>query len=328
MPVTSFLSNEKIWETIKNKIGRAHHVDAAIAYVGIGGAKMIPLQKGHRLVVDLSMPTVRAGSTNPYEIEKLVTRGVQVFTRRNLHAKLLIIDNTVIAGSANVSKSSKDTLDEAAILTDIPVALRRARDFFERLCTEPLRPEYLNECKLQYKPPRTGRKKGVSSESTKRVKHAKLWIVGLREYSVPESEWKRYEEGEQKAERLVKDKARSQTANFHWLSKPKMADELETGDWIIQIVTYKDKTILVYPPGQFLFMDSYVRNRETGAKRYVFHMEVPKRGQTLTWGQFKQKVKSLANLLKLQTPRTVAVRDVDNADGLLGLWSPAGRVVK
>src|SRR5207248_10301066 len=104
-----------------------------IAYIGQGGAKLLPLRSGDRLVVDMSLATVKAGSTDPREIEKLMRRGVQAFTRRNLHAKLIVADRSVIAGSANVSKRSKAVLDEAAIWTNEPAVVRRARIFIDRL---------------------------------------------------------------------------------------------------------------------------------------------------------------------------------------------------
>ncbi len=165
MSATSFLSNETLWQTLRALIKAARHVDAAIAYFGQGGARLLPLQRGDRLIVDLSPATVEAGGTDPREIEKLMRRGVQVFTRRHLHAKTVIADNHVLSGSANVSTRSQQLLDEAAILTDDDSAVRRAREFIERLCTEPVRLEYVEECKKIYRPPklhgeRADRKKG------------------------------------------------------------------------------------------------------------------------------------------------------------------------
>jgi phosphatidylserine/phosphatidylglycerophosphate/cardiolipin synthase-like enzyme len=152
--VTAFLSNDTLWQALTARIKAAGRVDAAIAYFGQGGAKILPLRSGHRLVVDMSPRTVRAGGTDPREVEKLIQRGVQAFTRRNLHAKIVVADKSVISGSANVSRQSQQTLDEAAILTTDPSAVRRAQEFIDRICTEPIRPEYLEKCKTIYRPPR------------------------------------------------------------------------------------------------------------------------------------------------------------------------------
>jgi hypothetical protein len=275
----------------------------------------------------MSPATVRAGGTDPREVEKLIRRGVKAFTRRNLHAKIVVADNSVISGSANVSRHSQRVLDEAAILTTERSAIRRAREFIDRICTEPVRPEYLKECKRIYNPPRFGTQRARGKGRQQRAKHAKLWIVNLREYSVPESETERYEEGEAKAEKLVRDESRFTTDSFHWSHKPKMASELELGDWIIEVIRYKDKSIVVYPPGQLLFIDHYLRDPASSKERWVFHLAVPKRGETMTWKQFRAATKSLLGS-GLSSPRTRPIRDVHVADGLLTLWTASGHVLR
>ena len=292
MSVTTFLSNETLWQTIAARIKAASHVDAAIAYFGQGGAKLLPLRIGDRLVVDMSPATVRAGGTDPREVEKLIQRGVRGVHPAKSHAKIIVADKSVISGSANVSRHSQQVLDEAAILTTEPSAVRRAREFIDRICTEPVRPEYLEECKRIYRPPRLNGQRTSIKNRQPRATHAKLWLVNLVESSVPEPELERYEQGEAKAEKLVKDEGRSTTTSFHWPYKPKMASELELGDWIIQFMTYKDKRVLVYPPGQLLFIDPYVRDPESGKERWVFHLEVPRRRETMTWNEFRRATKS------------------------------------
>lgn len=163
--MTHFLINEALWKTLTERIKTARHVDAAIAYFGHNGATLFRLRRGDRLVVDMSTPTVRAGGTDPYEVEKLIRRGVQVFTRRNLHAKIVIADNSVVSGSANISKRSQQVLDEAAILTSEAVAVRRARGFVDRISTEPVRPGYLEKCKRLYAPSRGPGLRGPREES-------------------------------------------------------------------------------------------------------------------------------------------------------------------
>ena len=326
MSSATFLTNEALWQTISDRIKAASRVDAAIAYFGQGGANLLRLRKGHRLVVDMSPATVKAGGTDPREIEKLIKRGVEVFTRRNLHAKVVVADKAVISGSANVSKHSQDVLDEAAILTTDESAVRRAREFIERLCTEPVRPEYLEECKLIYRPPRFSGAKASAKHAVQRAAHAKLWIVNLTEATLPEVEVERFEVGETTARSFVKDDGRSQVDSFHWSFKPRMADELELGDWIIQCMTWKDESITIHAPGQLLHVDHYVRNSSSGKERWVFHLEVPRRGESLSWAHFRRAAKSLRGPKGVEAPRTKAVRDVAIADGLLRLWTPGGRV--
>jgi hypothetical protein len=165
-----------------------------------------------------------------------------------------------------------------------------------------------------------------NKDGQRRVTHAKLWLVNLVEATFPESEVKRYEQGRAKAEKLVKDQSRSTTTSFHWPYKPKMAGGLQKGDWIIQIVTYKEKSVLVYAPGQLLDVDHYFRDWDRGKERWVFHLEVPERGETMTWKAFRRATKSLFRSSAPSKPRTKPIRDIRVADELLGLWTPGGRV--
>ena len=325
MSSTSFISNKVLWETLADLVNKSSRVDAAIAYFGQGGARLLPLRRGSRLVVDMGLATVRSGATDPREIEKLVRRGVKAYTRRNLHAKIVASHNCVVTGSANVSTRSLHTLDEAAIHTTDQAVVRRARDFIDRLCTEPIRQEYLKKCKSLYRPPRFVGDTSATSKQ-KRAAHAKLWIVNLREYFIPDAEQHRFLKGQAQAAKLLNQTQGTTLRDFHWPSRPRMAKEIQFGDWVIQVFTSKAKNVIVYPPGRFLMLDHYIRG--VGKKRYVFHLEMPSRGESLSWTKFRKSLKSLLRQKSLSSPRTLPIRDVLAADGLLRLWTTGGRVSK
>lgn len=326
--VTSFLWNETYWQTLLAHVKDASHVDAAIAYFGQGGAKRLPLRRGDRLIVDMSQATVKTGGTDPREVEKLIRRGVKAFTRRNLHAKIVVADEWVIAGSANVSKHSEEVLDEAAILTNSQSAVRRAREFIDRLCTEPIRREYLEKCKELYKPPKLSGERTKGERSQQRARHAKLWIVKLNEESFPESEWERHQQGEAEARKRTTDEAHGETdiQSFWWPHKPKMADELELGDRVITVTKAEDKTISVDPPGVFLYLHRYVRDPASGKERFVFYYEIPEDGESMPWEEFHKVTRSLLPTVMLASPRTMPIRDIQVADDLLRLWTPDGLI--
>ena len=151
--ITRFAYNDDLWREIKARVAKGKRVRAAFAYLGKGGAKLLALKKGDSLVVDMSLGAVRQGVTDPREIRRLMGRGVRVFSRGSLHAKFAVVDKTLIAGSANVSRNSNEILDEAGVITTDPAALRRAKDFFDQLCTEPVGKQYLKTCIAEYRPP-------------------------------------------------------------------------------------------------------------------------------------------------------------------------------
>lgn len=327
MSKISFLTNEDIWKTIPEIIKASKHADVAVAFLGNDGSTLLPLKKGDRLIVDMSPATVGAGATDPFEIEKLIKRGVKVFTRRNLHAKVVLTNTSVLVGSANISKNSRDTLDEAAIFSTDALVVQRSKDFIERICIEPVLPKYLMKCKKLYKPPRiSGRDKTKSTKSQIRASHARLWIVSLVVGHIPDKELVKYEKSEKKAEKRINTEV-SILENFHWSYKPKMADELESGDSIIQCILQEDKSILVYPPSKLIMIDHYTRDNKTGKERYIFHLERQKSSQVMKWNKFRNELKS--SLSKdLKKPRTMAIRDTKQADELLKLWTPKGQIAR
>jgi hypothetical protein len=328
MSKISFLINEDIWNTIPKIIKASNHTDVVVAYLGTDGSKLLPLKKGDRLVVDMSINTVKSGATNPQEVKKFIQRGVQVFTRRNLHAKIVITDNEVLTGSANISKNSRDNLEEAAILTSDKISIQRARNFIDQICTEPVLPKYLKECIKSYKSPRVSGKQVGGKRILHRAKHAKLRIVSLIDYAnFHESELEDYEKSENKAEKLIKDKNQSTLESFRWTGKPKFADELEEGDWFIQCVKHEDKSILVYPPAQLILIDHYIHGKNIGKERYVFHLESPKNRQKMAWKTFREKLNAVLSTEK-KNPPTIPVRDTSQADELLRLWTPKGRIAR
>lgn len=177
--MTYFLSNDSLWSELYDRVKASLRVKAAVAFLGNGGADLLPLKKGDTLVVNLGLQTVRQGATSPMEIQRLIRRGVMVFTRSNLHAKFFICGKSLFVGSANVSKNSQNALEEAGTLTSEIAAIRRATDFFEKLCTEPVRPEYLKLCLRAYRPPRFSQQKRLSRTlGQKRIIEAKLWFMG------------------------------------------------------------------------------------------------------------------------------------------------------
>src|SRR5437867_1112590 len=80
----------------------------AVAYVGTGGAKLLPLRRGSMLVVDASRRAVSCGQTNPTDLLGLIKAGVRVYSVENLHAKVFVLGRLAFVGSTNVSTHSAE----------------------------------------------------------------------------------------------------------------------------------------------------------------------------------------------------------------------------
>jgi hypothetical protein len=320
--VTSrFLFNEALWGELLERVPSARRIDAAVAYFGDDGARLLPLRSGDRLVVDMSIRSVRAGSTNPYEIRKLLKRGVEVFSRGSLHAKYFIIDNTLIAGSSNISKHAREVLDEAAVLTTDAAAVVRARAIFARLCTEPVRKDYLAKCIEEYRPPKL--QGGNRSEKTRRQKRVgKVWIIGgLRYIDPPESEQAAVTQVLAKVEKQRRDYERSTVDFNHSTGKHRYFEMLREGDWLISCVR-NGSGFEVCPPARFLGIESYPR--EGGKRRYLVVYEIPTAGKNTRWAELRRNAPSTLAAVQRPKPRTMPVASDAEADSLLRLWTPLG----
>ncbi|MBM4781454.1 MAG: hypothetical protein GQE15_27550 [Archangiaceae bacterium] len=116
-------------------------------------SKLLPLKKGSVLVVRADRVTMEQGQTNPFELEKLVKRGVRVFPLRNLHAKIFVFSDFAVVGSMNASTLSWDGGVIEAGVEFTGRAVGNARSQVMRWASNaPLDKDDLKELKSQYKP--------------------------------------------------------------------------------------------------------------------------------------------------------------------------------
>lgn len=324
--LSRFLFSAGLWEELSTRVPKAKKVRAAVAYFGTGGAALLPLKKGDTLVVDMSLGRVRAGATDPKEIKKLLLRGVRVFTRASLHAKFFVLDRVVLAGSSNISSYSKHTLEEAAILTDDPATVLRATTVFERLCTEPVRKDYLAKCLKEYRPPAFGGGGGAKPRKRgkkERVTQAKLWLIGGLVYrNIPASEKDEAEKVVKTAARKLLDFERSEVTYTHYPEKQKFMTNLREGDWLIPCIRDGGE-FDVWPPSRFLGVERY--SRGVGKHRYLVLYEQPLDAKSSAWSTVRKRAAAVALPAK---PRTVPISAEADADTILRLWDHRGRFRK
>ena len=81
--MTAFLCDD-IWKRIKEILAKSRQpAYVAVAYFGQGAAKLLPLPKGSRLVVDASQKAVKSGQTHPKDLITMRKRGVRVYSVAN-----------------------------------------------------------------------------------------------------------------------------------------------------------------------------------------------------------------------------------------------------
>lgn len=155
IPSTQF-AHADLWPRIGTLAKKSKRSHVAVAYLGPTAAELLPLKKGDFLVVDMSTRAAKSSQTDPREVRKFKTKGVDVYSCQNLHAKVFVFDNQAVVSSANVSQRSKNFLCEAGIVTTDPVVVDSARRFVESIDSEEVTWSRIKQCKKIYKPPKYG----------------------------------------------------------------------------------------------------------------------------------------------------------------------------
>src|SRR5689334_15503438 len=101
--MTRFIANN-VWKAIAKTAKNAGRRRAAIAYV----TRTAPLHlgPGDILITDASKHAIACGQTSAAILRELFKKGIQVYSRPGLHAKVAVLDGAVVASSANLSDSS------------------------------------------------------------------------------------------------------------------------------------------------------------------------------------------------------------------------------
>ena len=114
MSGTELLASD-LWPRLLVEAGRSQVRTCAVAYVT--DASLLPLGRGDLLVVDASDESISEGRTSAQSLQLLFGRGVSIHSLAKLHAKIYAFDRAAIIGSANLSRSSREQLVEAAVIS-------------------------------------------------------------------------------------------------------------------------------------------------------------------------------------------------------------------
>ena len=315
-----FLFNQELWTELRTRLPKAKRARAAVAYLGTGASTLLPLREGNVLVVDMSLRSVRAGTTNPHEVKKYLERGVEVFSRDCLHAKFFILDNVTIAGSSNISSHAEHVLDEAAILTDDAATSKRAREVFSDLCNEPVRAEYLQQCIDAYRPP-----KFVGSPRRASTAPAKVWLIGGLTYrDLPEAERTKADRVVERAKRKLRDFENCTVDSTHYAQSKAFFARLRPGDWLLKCIE-DGSGYDVHPPARFLGVKSY--SRGAGKHRFMLLHEALDDAPPVRWTRFRGALPPALKSKLSPRPRTAPLTDSTEADAVLRLWNARGAFV-
>lgn len=321
---TRFLDRDQFWQEIASRVPAASKVLAAVSYMGIDGAELLPLRAGDQLVVDLSLGAVRQGVSDPREIKKLIKRGVEIFTRSSLHAKVVVIDDVAIASSANVSHNAHDYLDEAAILTTSLSAVKDAKRFIRSLCSEPVLDGYLKECLAAYKPPVFKAARTIRRPKQRKTR-AKLWYIGGLVYMKAETDRDLIEPLENQAQEEMLDPERSEVDWIRMGYRPKWFTDIQRNNWVIDCTRANKRKHDIGSPARVIRNRRYTT--KAGKTYHMLMLERPVDRVTMSLTAFQQRWRRVAPS-GVQPPKRSQPIDKGLADVVLRFWTSRGKISK
>lgn len=124
MPETEFLTDQ-LWVRMRAEAAASRSRHCAVAYVTDPAS--LQLVAGDTLVVDASDVAIACGKTSASALSAIAEASVEIFSLANLHAKIYVFESCVVVGSANLSRNSQVTLEEAAIVSYDKTTVHRAR---------------------------------------------------------------------------------------------------------------------------------------------------------------------------------------------------------
>jgi hypothetical protein len=242
-----------LWERISVLARRKARRWAAVPFLGTGASRQLPLARGDILVSRFDDAALRSGLVHPDEVLRFIQRGVHVHSVLNLHAKVFVFGTTAVIGSANVSRLSRSTLIEAAVVTTSPGVVRSARAFVEALVGDELTPEFVKKKRGLYRPPRLAvagtrpGRHGVPQQSS-------LWALALEEIEFDEVDDLESAKAVRDAEpRLSGPEYRVET--IRWPGG-RLLEQLRIGDRVLGCTT-RGRAVTVAAPERVLAVRKY-----------------------------------------------------------------------
>jgi len=273
--VSTRMITQGIWRTLSAAAQRSRQpADVAVAYFGQGAAKLLPLPRGSRLVVDASEGRVRSGATCPAELKKLMmTKRVRVYSVANLHAKVFVFGPTAVIGSTNVSQPSANALVEAVVATTDRKVVATARQFVRSLCLHELGPEGLDHLQRMYRPPRfAGGRRGQASgkKHVVQVQLPGLRLAQLRLADPPEGSEEAEEAGDRTARGRMAQPRGHVLDSFWWAGQC----PFRLGDILALVTRHADGHRMASPPGEVVHLARWRGGKRSCTFVYV---EMPRK---------------------------------------------------
>ena len=285
------LLHDNLWKTVGHLASKSKRRRAAVAYFT---TDLIGFRKGDLLVTDASELAVKRGSTSAKALRKLFDAGVEIRACPSLHAKMLVFGNHAFVGSANLSETSRDYLNEAGILTDSTRIVHEVEAVVLRLASKST---LINESRLEaleaiepdpMKGSRHTKKRGIRIGRNL----ATTWLIRLHDEAPEEGsvEEDRLERAAKEARELKANPRSYPDAFWYDRRMDSFAEKVRTGDRLITIWSEEEKST----PTEVYRNTLVTKVRRDNNYAYVSTEDYPGwRKDEITWKRFVRIAKQV-----------------------------------
>jgi PLD-like domain len=281
--------SDGLWEDLRKRARKAKKKRAAIAYFT---ENHLSLGRGDLLVVDASDGAIKSQATNAFLLEAMHAAGVSIYSLPGLHAKVALLDNVAVIGSANSSAHSEDRLIEASLVSDSPLIVAKVQQLIDGWVEDAGRTLDRSDFKRLLGLPKTPRT-WLPGTTKKRRKgdtgrEQSIWVTRVDE--LPDDAHPNEAMAAERGEKQARKSKFSGGRDISWIRFPSLrstfAREARPGDLIIRLWNPLTSTNLrVCPPSTLLA----VRKEPTCVRMYI--EETPTRMQELSFGKFTAAAK-------------------------------------
>lgn len=306
--MASTMISNGVWKEITRAARAGKRAYVAVAYLGKGAGRLLPLGPGSQLVVDASDAAVKHGQTCPAELNALRKGGVSIYSVANLHAKVFVFGKQAFVGSANASNHSANALVEAVVRCTDAKVVKAARAFVQSLCGDELGPAEIKRLAKLYRPPKfLG---GTGDGPGNGPKMPRLFLAQLVPADLPKGSEAASAKGEKEAKRKLKHR-KTHLADDFW----RRGDcPFGLGSQVVQVVDEGKGRVMVSAPGKVI----HRRKWSNGRRRITFvYLEVARR-QRISLGRLARMV---GRGSKKRLLRDGAVANGPLAQALRGAWA-------
>ena len=264
--MTATFISSPVWPTITKALRSRRPARVAVAYLGKGASRLLPVTPNSVVVVDASEHAVSSGQTCPDELRVLLRRGVRIFSAENLHAKVFVVGGVAYIGSSNASGHSERVLIEAVLAIRDRAAVAAARRFVDDCALYELGEERLKDLARIYKPPRLpGGKPRRTSKRRRDIGLPAMRVLQLVLADWSEDDTIAIDSGMTAARKKMERPRRHELIPIPWHG----ACPAEPGQVVVMVTKHSAKKFTVSPPGMVVSTHHRHASKTTFTALYV-----------------------------------------------------------